>query len=445
MPLATRHKGKHDRIRDSHASGRRRASASFVHLPILDPLSQLLLQLITILVAARIVGALFARAGQPAVIGEMTAGILLGPSLFGWLAPAIFRRVFPFGSLSALELLSQIGVCLFLFVVGMSVDVSHVKQKASAAVAISLSSIVFPAMLGAAMAIALFSSYAGGRANGLSFALFMAISMSITAFPVLARILDERKMTSTPLGTMALTCAAMNDVTAWGLLAVIVAITNADGMTGPFGTLVLVGVFVAIMLRIVRPLLPLWLDDVAPDSKSARPGVLVASFLLMLVSALATDLIGIHALFGAFLAGVVMPRAGRVRQQLSVRIEDFSTLFLLPLFFVFTGLRTSLNLLNDVQSWIMCLGIIAVAITGKLGGTFVAARWTGLSSPDAFALGALMNTRGLMELIALNIGYDLGILSPRIFSMLVLMALVTTALTGPLLGAADRWRVSTRS
>jgi Kef-type K+ transport system membrane component KefB len=413
-------------------------------MPALDSLSQLLLQLITILVAARIMGELFSRAGQPAVIGEMTAGILLGPSLFGWVMPALFRRVFPFGSLDTLQLLSQIGVCLFLFVVGMSVDVSHVRRKASAAVAISFSSIVVPAILGGALAVALFSSYAGGRANALSFSLFMAISMSITAFPVLARILDERKMTSTPLGTMALTCAAVNDVTAWSLLAVIVAITHADGMTGPFGTLVLVGVFVAIMLRIVRPLLPLWLEDDTPESQPARPSVLVGSFLLMLVSALATDLIGIHALFGAFLAGAVMPRTGRLRQNLTVRIEDFSTLFLLPLFFVSTGLRTSLNLLNDAQSWLICLGIIAVAIAGKLGGTFLAARWTGMSSPDAFALGALMNTRGLMELIALNIGYDLGILSPRIFSMLVLMALVTTALTGPLLALADRWRALSR-
>ena len=413
-------------------------------MPNLDPLSQLLLQLITILVAARIMGELFSRAGQPAVIGEMTAGILLGPSLFGWLSPALFGRVFPTGSLSALQLLSQIGVCLFLFVVGMSVDVSHVKRKASAAVAISFSSIVVPAALGGLLAIVLFSAYRGGRATALSFGLFMAISMSITAFPVLARILDERKMTSTPLGTMALTCAAMNDVTAWSLLAVIVAITNADGLTGPLGTLVLVVVFGAIMLRIVRPLLPLWLGDDTHESEPARPSVMVGAFLLMLVSALATDLIGIHALFGAFLAGAIMPRSGGVREHMKVRIEDFSTLFLLPLFFVFTGLRTSLNLLNDVQSWLICLGIIVVAIAGKLGGTFIAARWTGMPSPDAFALGALMNTRGLMELIALNIGYDLGILSPRIFSMLVLMALVTTALTGPLLGVANRWRVSSR-
>ena len=414
-------------------------------MPPLDPLSQLLLQLVTILVAARIMGALFSRAGQPAVIGEMTAGILLGPSLLGWLSPRLYGRIFPFNSLDSLQLLSQIGVCFFLFVVGMSVDVGHVRKKASAAVVISLSSIVVPAVLGGMLAVVLFSAYKGGQATALSFGLFMAISMSITAFPVLARILDERKLASTPLGTMALTCAAINDVAAWSLLAFIVAITQVGGVAGSFGTLALVVVFVAIMLRVVRPLLPFWLGDDTPGAEPARPSMMVGALVLMLVSALTTDLIGIHALFGAFLAGAVMPRTGGLRQHLTVRIEDFSTLFLLPLFFVFTGLRTSLNLLNDAQSWLICLGIVAIAIAGKLGGTFIAARWTGMPSPDAFALGALMNTRGLMELIALNIGYDLGILSPRIFAMLVFMALVTTALTGPLLGVADRWRDNTAS
>ena len=408
----------------------------------LDALSQLLLQLVTILVAARIMGELFARTRQPAVIGEMAAGILLGPSLLGWVAPPLFAGLFPQASLAALQLLSQIGVCLFLFVVGMGVDASHVRQKASSAVIIGQSSILVPAVLGMLIAVLLYPSYGGSAATPASFALFMAISMSVTAFPVLARILDERKLSSTPLGAMALTCAAVNDVTAWCLLAGIVAITQAGGLTGPLGTVALVIVFVAVMLFVVRPLLPRWIGSNAQGPETVRPAVRVGALVLMLVSALTTDLIGIHALFGAFLAGVVMPRTGHIREHLTVRIEDFSTLFLLPLFFVFTGLRTSLNLLDDAQSWLVCAGIVAVAIAGKLGGTFVAARVTGMTRPDAFALGALMNTRGLMELIALSIGYDMGILSPSIFSMLVLMALVTTALTGPLLNVADRWRAS---
>ena len=414
-------------------------------MPFTDPVSQLLLQLVTILVAARIMGGLSTRVGQPAVIGEMAAGILLGPSLLGWVAPSLFGGLFPPASLGTLQLFSQIGVCLFLFVVGMSVDVSHVRHKASSAVIISQTSIIVPAILGMLLATLLFSTYAGDKATKISFALFMAISMSITAFPVLARILDERRLSTTPLGAMALTCAAVDDVTAWSMLAGIVAIAQATGPGGSLLTLVLVGVFVATMLFVVRPLLPRWLGRRVPEPGQLQPSVMVGALVLMLTSALTTELIGIHALFGAFLAGVVMPRTGDVGEHLRVRIEDFSTLFLLPLFFVFTGLRTRLTLLDDPTSWIVGVGIIAVAIDGKLGGSYAAARWTGMSKPDAFALGSLMNTRGLMELIALNIGYDLGILSPRIFAMLVVMAIVTTALTGPLLNVADRWRASLAS
>src|SRR5688500_14441433 len=272
-------------------------------MPLPDPLSQLLLQLVTILLMARVMGALMRRAGQPAVIGEMAAGILLGPSLLGWVSPPAFAFVFPESSLATLQLLSQIGVCLFLFVVGMDLDVSHLKDKASTAVIISQSSIVVPAALGAGMALLLFSAYAGTGATALTFMLFMIISMSITAFPVLARILDERKLSRTPLGAMALTCAAVNDVTAWSLLAGIVAIAQASEFTGSVLRLVEVIVFVAVMLWVVRPLLPRWIG-----SRATRPALLVWALILMLLSALTTDLIGIHALFGAFLAGAVIPR-----------------------------------------------------------------------------------------------------------------------------------------
>lgn len=405
-----------------------------------DPLSQLLLQLVTILIAARLMGRLAMRFGQPAVIGEMAAGIMLGPSLLGWMAPSAFAALFPTDSLGTLQLLSQIGVCLFLFVVGMGVDVSHVRNQASAAVVISQSSIIVPALLGASMAALMFQSYAGSAATPTSFALFMAISMSITAFPVLARILMDRRLATTPLGSLALTCAAINDVAAWGLLAGIVAIAHADGLGGPLVTLILVAVFVVVMLFVVRRVLAEWMVPEPEDWKESQSGVMVGALALMLVSALATDLIGIHALFGAFMAGTVMPRADDIRQHLTVRIQDFSTLFLLPLFFVFTGLRTSLVLVGDVQGWLVCVAIVVIATVGKVGGTYLAARWSSIPAPDALALGALMNTRGLMELIALNIGYDLGILSPRVFAMLVVMALVTTGLTGPLLNLADRWR-----
>lgn len=407
-----------------------------------DPLGQLLLQLVTILIVARVIGRLAMRLGQPAVIGEMAAGIMLGPSLLGWIAPSASLALFPVDSLGVLRLFAQIGVCLFLFVVGMGVDMNHLRNRASSAVIISQSSIVVPAILGICLATVLFRAYAGHAATFTTFALFMGISMSITAFPVLARILDERRLSGTPLGAMALTCAAVDDVSAWSMLAAIVAIAHDTGPGGPLVTLGLVVLFVLIMLFVVRRLLPEWMVPEPEEAEQSRSGIMVGALALMLMSALATELIGIHALFGAFLAGAIMPRAGELRQHLVVRIEDFSTLFLLPLFFVFTGLRTSLTLIGDLQGWLVCLGIVAVAIAGKLGGSYVAARWTGMSSPDAFALGALMNTRGLMELIALNLGYDLGILSPRIFSMLVVMALVTTALTGPLLGLAERWRAA---
>ncbi|MSO48840.1 MAG: cation/H(+) antiporter [Acidobacteria bacterium] len=406
----------------------------------LHPLSQLLLQLVTVLVAARVTGLLFARLGQSAVIGEIAAGVLLGPSLLGWIAPGVFQTLFPASSVGTLQLLSQIGVCLFLFVVGMTVDVGHLRQKTPAALVISHASIVVPALCGALLSPWLFPSLAGPDATPASFTVFMAISMSITAFPVLARILDERGLSATALGVMALTCAAVGDVTAWIMLAGIVAVTQEGAWAGSIVTLVRVAVFAIVMLVGVRRLLPRWMGSGSSPEAPLGQNVLVAALALMLVSALTTELIGIHALFGAFLAGVVMPRQGTLRQQMVVRIEDFSAVFLLPLFFVVTGLRTSITLINDLQGWAICAAIILVATAGKIGGTYVAARWTGMPRPDAFALGVLMNTRGLMELIALNIGYDLGILSPRIFAMLVIMALVTTALTGPLLTWAKRWR-----
>jgi Kef-type K+ transport system membrane component KefB len=402
---------------------------------LIDPLSQLLLQLVTVLVAARVAGRLVMRLGQPAVIGEMAVGICLGPSLLGWAAPGVFHALFPASSLPTLQLISQIGVCLFLFVVGISLDTGHARRQAPAAALISTSSIVLPALLGGLTSLLLYPALAGDGAAFVPFALFMAIAMGITAFPVLARILEERRIARTPLGTLAITCAAAGDVAAWVMLAGIVAISQDGGWGASITTIALSAVFVGVMLMIVRPAVAHWAARVPQVQQ-----VLVVALAVMLLSALTTEAIGIHALFGAFLAGVVMPRSDAVRQHLTLRIDDFATVFLLPLFFVFTGLRTSITLLNDSDSWLICLGLIAVATLGKLGGTMAAARWTGMRWPDAFALGALMNTRGLMELIALNIGYDLGILSPEIFAMLVIMALVTTAMTGPLLTLAGRWQ-----
>ena len=401
------------------------------------PLSRLLLQFIVILAATRTLGAFFRRFGQPAVIGEMAAGILLGPSLLGWLWPDAFSFIFPKDSLGNLQLFSQIGVCLFMFVVGMEFEMSHLRQNARTALVVSHVSIIFPYFLGVVMALSLYTNYAGARGSFVGFALFMGIALSLTAFPVLVRILEERGIAKTFLGSMAISCAAVGDGTAWAILACVVAIVRATGVAATVLNLGLVVLFVALMLWVVRPRLPAWIGVDRLKGGTPDRSVLAVMLIFMTASALATETIGIHALFGAFLAGVVMPRKKEFLEYTVVGLENFSRLFLLPLFFAFSGLRTHVDLLSDVSSWMVCLAIIGVATVGKLGGTTVSARLMGLKWNDAFALGALMNTRGLVELVALNIGYDLGILSPTIFAMLVLMALVTTFLTSPLLSLAE--------
>ena len=398
-----------------------------------EPLSHLFVQLLVIIAASRLTGMVFARCGQPSVVGEMAAGILLGPSLFGWLAPDAFQFVFPATSLGVLKLLSQVGVCLFMFVVGMELDAGHVRRKADVAVMVSHASIVIPYFLGVVLAYFLYTDLAQPGAGFTAFALFMGISMSITAFPMLARILQERGLTKTFLGSTAITCAAVDDVTAWCILAFVVAIARATSMGASALNLVLVLGFIAIMIWGVRLALPRWIGSANLERDEPTKGVMATVICVVVAAALTTEVIGIHALFGAFLAGAIMPETDGFRHKLSVRVENFSSVLLLPLFFAFTGLRTQVALLNDVQGWLLCLGIIAVATVGKLGGSAIAARWSGMNWSESLQLGALMNTRGLMELIALNIGYDLGILSPRIFTMLVIMALATTMLTGPLL------------
>jgi Kef-type K+ transport system membrane component KefB len=403
------------------------------------PLPRLILQLIVILLAARVFGSVARRLGQPPVIGEIAAGVLLGPSLLGWVMPDASAFLFPSASMPTLQLLSQVGVLLFMFVVGVELEPSYLRGKAHAAVAVSHFSIIIPFALGVSLSLALYTRYAPPGVPFHAFALFCGIAMSITAFPVLARILEERHLTHTPLGTTAITCAAVDDVTAWSLLAFVVAITTAGGAVEMLLAMVALSVvFVLLMIFVGRPILQRVLnpDTVGDTFSKERMAIVLA---VMLSSALVTEIIGIHALFGAFVAGAIMPAGGTFRTVLRDRLESVSSVFLLPLFFAYTGLRTQIGLLDNVVSWAICLGIIAVATAGKLGGTVIAARWTGLPWRDSVALGALMNTRGLMELIALNVGYDLGILTPEIFAMMVLMALVTTAMTGPLLSLSLNW------
>lgn len=407
-----------------------------------DPLPRLFIQFLVILAAARACGALARKAGQPAVIGEMAAGILLGPSFLGWIWPAATGFVFPPGSLATLSLLSQTGVCLFMFIVGMELTPGHLEDHARTALVVSQTGIVVPFAIGLFVATLLYPTFAAPGAAFLPFALFIGISLSITAFPVLARILDERRLTRTRLGGLALACAAAGDVSAWCVLALVVAVVKS-GAAGPAAVTVLLAlVFASFMWWVVRPLTPRWFGEHVPAQDAAAGGLVARSIMLLLAAALATQLIGIHSLFGAFLAGVVMPPRGEVRDYLKIRLEHFTSGFLLPLFFASVGLRAHINALDSPYLWLVWAGITLAATLGKIGSTMLSGRWAGLSSGDAFSLGALMNTRGLVELVALNIGYDLGILPARIFTILVLMALFTTALTVPLLELQLRRRAA---
>lgn len=403
------------------------------------PLARLLLQLIVIVLAARMCGALAGHLGQPPVIGEIVAGVLLGPSLLGWLLPSASGFLFPTASMQVLQLLSQIGVMLFMFVVGVELEPSYLRGKAHSAVAVSHFSIIIPFTLGVALSLALYTQYAPHGVPVHAFALFCGIAMSTTAFPVMARILEERQLTHTPLGVTAIACAAIDDVTAWSILAFVVAVTTAGGAGRTLLVIAaLSATFVLLMIAVVRPVLQRVLHPERTGNTLSKGGIAIV-LAVLLSSALITEVIGIHALFGAFAAGAIMPVGGTFRRVLRERLESISSVFLLPIFFVYTGLRTEIGLLDDAWSWAICLIIIVVATTGKFGGTVLAARWTGQPWRDSMALGALMNTRGLMELIALNVGYDLGILTPEIFAMMVLMALVTTAMTGPLLSLSLNW------
>ncbi len=396
------------------------------------PLSILLMQIIIIILVARFAGRLFLKIGQPPVIGEMIAGIMLGPSLLGVVSPQTMTFLFPASSMGTLQLLSQIGVILFMFVVGMELNAEQLREKAHAAIMISHASIVIPFFLGAALSLVIYSQFASAKTSFVAFALFMGIAMSITAFPVLARIIEERGMSRSYLGSTAIACAAVDDVTAWCILAVVIAIAQAAAIKAAILTIVLTLAFIAAMLFLLKPRLSGLIAKYVDQEKRSK-GLVAGILAFVLASAWLTEVIGIHALFGAFLAGVVMPSVAGFRTFLREKLETFSSSALLPLFFAFTGLRTEINLLNDWNSWLMCAVIIAVAIAGKLVGSMLMARWTGMNWHDSFSIGVLMNTRGLMELVVLNIGYDLGILPARIFAIMVIMAIVTTSMAGPLL------------
>jgi len=402
------------------------------------PLGLMFLQIAVIILMARLFGFIFSFIGQPSVIGEMTAGIVLGPSVVGIWWPQLSNFLFAPASLGWMETLSNLGLVLYVFIVGLELDPSLLKNKAHTALIVSHASIVVPFFLGVTLAYFLYTEFAPKGVTFLSFSLFMGIAMSLTAFPVLARIIQEHKLTQSTLGTLALTCAAVDDVTAWCMLGAVVSIIRAESIMTFLVTVIMSILYILFMFYLVRPVLR-FLGERFAIQENMSKGFIATMFVVLFLSAFATETIGIHALFGAFLAGMMMPIQFDFRKSLISRIEDVSLVILLPLFFAINGLKTEIGLLNESYLWFICFLIILVAVAGKFGGSAAAARYTGQSWANSLALGALMNTRGLVELVVLSIGYELGILTPTVFTMMVLMALVTTFMTRPMLWAIERY------
>lgn len=402
-------------------------------------LKTLILQIVVICSVARALGWLFARLHQPRVIGEIVAGILLGPSLLGWLSPTAMTHLFPPQGLGALYSLSQVGLLLFMFQVGLELDVDKLKRMGRTVVLTSNVSILVPFIAGAGLALFLHRSLSDASVPLFVFAVFMGTAMSVTAFPVLARILTDRNMLQSRIGSIAISCAAVDDITAWCLLALLTAMVRTGAGTPLWFTLGGLVVYVVLMLWVVRPLLA---RSRAFEGEKTSTDALVFAVMLAFLSAWATEWLGVHALFGAFFAGAVLPRSKALTHGVVGRLKFVNTVLLLPLFFAFTGLRTSIGLLNGGALWLYAALILLVAVAGKLFGCVASVRLSGMGWRDAFSVGVLMNTRGLVELVILNVGLDLGIISPTLFSMMVLMALVTTFMTTPLLDLLYRPRAA---
>ncbi len=402
-----------------------------------EPIAILLLQIIIILLVSRFFGYLFSKINQPTVIGEILAGIVLGPSLLGKFFPEAFNFLFTENTMGNLNVLSQIGLILFMFIIGMELNIDNIKHRTNQIIVISHSSIIIPFALGMLLAYFVYEDFAINITRFLPFALFIGISMSITAFPVLARIIQEKGLTKTHLGGISIASAAIDDVSAWCILAIVIAISSTGSMISALFTIFLSIIYIVIMLMAVRPFLQK-IGQTHQNIETLNKRIVGFIFLILIGSAFITQTIGIHALFGSFLAGVVMPTNINFRKLMIEKIEDVSVSLFLPLFFVFTGLRTNIGLLNTPYLWEICLIFILVAIIGKFIGGALTAKLMGETWRDSLSLGILMNTRGLMELIVLNIGYEMNILPPTIFVMLVIMALVTTFMTTPILNLINK-------
>lgn len=391
-----------------------------------------LIEVLIVIGLSRLVGLAFRWINQPLVIGEIVAGIMLGPSLFGLVTPGLAATLFPPETVPFLNVLSQVGLIFFMFLIGLELNPKYLSGNLEIAVLTSHVSILVPFSLGTLLAVLLYPLLSNASVSFTAFALFLGAAMSITAFPVLARIITENNLQGTRLGTLALTCAAVDDVTAWCLLAVAIAVARTGNIASAFPTIVESLVYIGVMVTLGRNFLSR-LAIYYRRTKRLNQLVMALIYIGVVASALITEFIGIHLIFGAFLLGAIMPKNAGLVRELAIKTEDFVLIFLLPVFFAYSGLRTQIGLLNSPQVWLLCALVLAVAIAGKYIGTYVAARVSGIEKREASALAWLMNTRGLTELIVLNIGLELGVISPLLFTMLVIMALVTTFMTSPLL------------
>lgn len=391
-----------------------------------------LVEVLVVIGLSRLVGLGFRYIKQPLVIGEIVAGIMLGPSLLGLVAPEVSAWLFPSAAVPFLEILAEIGLIFFMFLIGLELNPKYLKGQLNVAILISHVSIIVPFSLGTLIALFLYPQLSNSSVSFTAFSLFLGAAMSITAFPVLARIITEKNLQNTRIGSLALTCAAVDDVTAWCLLAVAIAVAKTNRMADAIPTVLLAAVYIGFMLTVGAKFMQR-LAKYYERTKRLNQFVLALLFSAVIASALITELIGIHLIFGAFLMGVIMPKDAGFTREIAIRLEEFILIIMLPVFFAHSGLRTQIGLLNSPELWLLCAMVVAVAIVGKYVGTYVAARFSGINKQDASALGWLMNTRGLTELIVLNIGLELNVISPLLFTMLVIMALVTTFMTSPLL------------
>jgi Kef-type K+ transport system membrane component KefB len=416
------------------------------HTSIEQVLLPLLLQLIVIILAARLFAALFRRIGQPAVVGEIAAGLILGPSVLGRLFPDTFNAIFhPAVAGMPAELsnpllgwmlttLSQLGLVLLLFLIGMEFDFSHLRRRGRSALTISVSGVALPFALGIGLALVM-QPFVVGDVSRLGFALFLGTALSITAIPILGRMMMELGITRTQLGALTISAAAVDDATGWILLAAVAAFARAEFNPGTSLLMVAQTVgFAVVMIFVAQPVLRSWARRTLRRGRGQIGLNTLAVLLAMLFScAIVTNLIGIFAIFGAFFLGAVLSAEQEFCQAVSRRLRDFVTAFFLPIFFTYTGLRTDIGTLGSWELWLFCGGVLVAAIVGKLGGCGLAAWLSGLSAREAACIGTMMNCRALMELIVINVGYDLGIIPPSVFCMLVIMALVTTFMTTPVL------------